>query len=75
MTLSTFANFLKSAKNIEPLKFFYLRNKACLRLMKVTSNFDSKCFESMDYLGNVNVGIVKRFHTIGCMRVLPPEQF
>lgn len=31
--------------------------------MKVTSNFDSKCFEGMDYLGNANVEIIKTFHT------------
>lgn len=43
--------FHEISKKYSTLKVFYLRNKACLRLMKVTSNFDSKCFESMDYLG------------------------
>lgn len=40
----------------------YLKNKDCLRLMKVIFNFDLKCFEGMDYLGNVNVEIIKIFY-------------
>lgn len=53
--LSIFVNFMKLVKKNLILKVFYLRNKVCLRLMKVMVNFDLKCFESMDYLGNVNV--------------------
>lgn len=33
--------------------------------MKVTSNFDPQSFEDMNYLGNVNVEIVKTFYSVG----------
>lgn len=39
--------FYEISEKYSTLKVFYLRNKACLRLMKVTSTFDSKCFESI----------------------------
>lgn len=55
--------FYEISKKYSTLKDLYLKNKTCLRLMKVTSNFDSKCFEGMDYLGNANVEIIKTFHT------------
>lgn len=67
--------FYEISKKYSTLKELYLRNKTCFRLMKVTSNFDSKCFHGMDYLGNVNVSIIKTFHTEGCKpspRPLPP---
>lgn len=68
-------DFYEISKKYSTLKELYLRNKPCFRLIKVTSNFDSKCFHGMDYLGNVNVGIIKTFHTEGCIpppRPLPP---
>lgn len=54
--------FYEISKKYSTLKDLYLRNKPYLRLMKVTSNFHSECFEGMDYLGNVNVGVVKTFY-------------
>lgn len=62
--------FYEITQKNSTLKVFYLRNKACLRLMKV--NFDSECFESMDYLGNVNVGIVKKKISYNRMHVHTP---
>lgn len=55
--------FYEISEKYSTLKDLYLRNKTCFKLMKVTSNFDSKCFEGMDYLGNANVEIIKTFHT------------
>lgn len=62
--------FYEITQKNSTLKVFYLRNKACLRLMKV--NFDSECFEIMDYLGNVNVGIVKKKISYNRMHVHTP---
>lgn len=62
--------FYEISKKYLILKDLYLKNKDCLRLMKVIFNFDLKCFEGMDYLGNVNVEIIKIFYIERCMFLL-----